>query len=145
MAEVSCLEVPEETKICTAVLLPGPLVVRGVVGPVAERHEPLRMVEDEIDHRVAVDRRGPGILHNLGDIVLVLCDGVGPGHPLFEVPFGHGPALGVDPGGELDPPLGREGGSPLSPGGKEAVLTGHRGHPCSRPHGPSRRDRNGIS
>lgn len=64
------------------------------------------MVEDVCYHDLSVLPGRLGIAEHLVYIVLVHGDGVAARHPLVEVSFRHGPALGIHARDELDPSLG---------------------------------------
>lgn len=95
-----------EAEIRVAVPLGCPFVMDRVVGPIRQRRELLRMVEDVGNHDLPVLPRSLGIVEHLVHVVLVHGDGVPSGHPLVEIALGHGPALGIHARGELDPSLG---------------------------------------
>lgn len=61
------------------------------------------MVEDVVDHRVPVVRRGLRILEHLQHIMLIHGDGVGPRQPGVQIALGHHPALGVGSLGKPHP------------------------------------------
>ena len=83
------------------------------------------MVEHVSNHDLPVLPGRLGVVEHLCDVVLVHSDGVASGHPLVEVALGHGPALGVHAGCELDPSLGT-GRSALLGGRDELVPVSHR-------------------
>ena len=95
-----------------------------VIGLIREGSELLRMVEHIGYHDLPVLPGRLGVAEHLCDVVLVHRHGVAAWHPLVEVALGHRPALGVHPGGELDPSLGT-GGSALLGGRDKLVPVSH--------------------
>lgn len=76
-------------------------------------------------HDLPVLFQDPGIVQNLGDVILVHGDDAATLHPLVEIALSHGSTPGIHARGELCPPRGI-GGSALLGGRDEIVRVSHR-------------------